>query len=123
MKKYYNSSGKTNAPLSGACEINGIVYLSGQIHTDENWKIIGETVEERFSIIMKKVEEILSEAGLTKNNIIRVQIYLTNISEIKDLNSVYVEYFDIHPMPVRTAIGVTELPLGASLEIDIIASR
>lgn len=123
MKKYYISSEHSGAPLSGACESNGIVFVSGQIHADQNWKLIGETIEERFAITMQRVEDILAEAELTKKDIIRVNIYLTDISELKDLNGAYVKYFNIHPMPARTAMEVKSLPLGASLEIDVIAGR
>jgi 2-iminobutanoate/2-iminopropanoate deaminase len=123
MKKYYISSEHTGAPLSGACETNGIIYVSGQIHADEHWKLIGTTIQERFHAVMKRIEGILKEANLTSDDIMRVQLYLTNLDELPALNEVYGQYFNKHPMPVRTAIGVSKLPLGASLEIDVIASR
>lgn len=72
---------------------------------------------------MKRVENILHEAKLTSADIIRVQLYLTNLEELPALNEIYSQYFNKHPMPVRTAIGVSKLPLGASLEIDVIAAR
>lgn len=120
---YYNSSENTKAPLSGAYEVNGLIYVSGQIHADANWNLIGETVEDRFNIVMTRIEDILSEANLTKENIFRLQLYLVDMNELPTLNAVYTEYFDRHPMPIRTAIGVESLPLGAKMEIDTIASR
>jgi 2-iminobutanoate/2-iminopropanoate deaminase len=121
MKKYYRSSESTNAPLSGAVEVGNLVYVSGQIHW-ENGALVGEAIQEKFIQVMKNIESILREAGLTKDDIVRVHLYLTNLSELKELNEVYMKTFK-HPLPVRTAIGVVSLPLGASLEMYVIASR
>ena len=122
MKQIYFSSEKTGAPLSGAAESNGLIFLSGQIHLGPSGKLEGNTIEEKFAIVMGNISKILAEAGLTLADVIRVQIYLTNLGELPSLNKVYPTYFS-HPFPVRTAIGVSALPLGASLEIDVIASR
>jgi 2-iminobutanoate/2-iminopropanoate deaminase len=122
MKKVYKSSEETGAPLSGAYEVDGLVFLSGQIHADANLKLSGETIEEKFEVIMSNIKGLLSEAGLTINDIVRVQLYLTELDELPALNKVYANYFK-HPFPVRTAVGVSALPLGASLEIDIIATK
>lgn len=122
MKKVYLSSETLGAPTSGAVEVGGLVFVSGQIHADESWKVIGETIEERFDIAIKRVEKILGEAGLTLTDVVRVHLYLTNLAELPALNKVYGNYFS-HPLPARTAIGVQSLPLGASLEIDVVAAR
>lgn len=123
MTQYYLSSEETKAPLSGAVEVNGLVYLSGQIHADEDWNLVGETTEEKFLATMKRIESLLSEADLSVRDIIRVQLYLVDINDLPALNEEYVNYFADMPMPVRTAVGVAALPLGASLEIDVIAAR
>ena len=122
MKKYYQSSEVSNAPLSGAVEVGDLVFVSGQIHADQDWNVIGKTIEERFSITMSRIESILAEAKIMPSNIIRVHLYLTDLAELPALNIVYNNYFK-HPMPTRTAVGVQSLPLGATLEIDVIASR
>lgn len=121
MKKVYMSSEKTNAPLSGAIEVNGLVYISGQIHMSQG-QLEGETIEEKFEVAIANVKNILSEAGLTLNDVVRVQLYLTDLSQLPVLNKVYSNYFS-HPLPVRTAIGVTSLPLNASIEVDVVAAR
>lgn len=71
---------------------------------------------------MKNVEDILAEAGLSKENIIRVNLYLTDLSELKELNEVYMKTFE-HPLPDRTAVGVVSSPLGANLEMDVLATK
>jgi 2-iminobutanoate/2-iminopropanoate deaminase len=121
MKKYYRTSESTNAPLSGAVEVGDLVFVSGQIHW-KNGVLVGETIQEKFAQVMKNVADILKEAGLTIDDIVRVHLYLTDLSELKELNEVYMKTFK-HPLPARTAVGVMSLPLGASLEMDVIASR
>ncbi len=122
MKKVYLSSETSGAPLSGAVEVGDLVFVSGQIHADENWKLIGTTIEEKFDATIKRIEKILSEANLKLADVIRVHLYLTNLAELPALNKVYGNYFS-HPLPARTAVGVQSLPLGATLEIDIVAAR
>ncbi|MEK7500402.1 MAG: RidA family protein [Patescibacteria group bacterium] len=121
MKKAYLSSETTGAPLSGAQEANGLVFVSGQIHMN-NGKLEGETIEERLEITIRNIEKVLAEAGLTLEDVIKIEIFLTDISELPALNKAYPKYWR-HPFPARTAIGVAALPLGASLEIAAVASR
>ncbi|HVY72806.1 MAG TPA: RidA family protein [Candidatus Paceibacterota bacterium] len=122
MKKAYGSSEFSTAPLSSAQEIEGLIFVSGQIHADKNLNLIGETIEERFTAVMANIERILVEAQLTNTDIIQARLYLTNLDELPALNEIYKQYFK-HPLPARTAIGVSKLPLGASLEIEVIAAR
>lgn len=121
MKKAYVSSETTDAPFSGAQESNEIVFISGQIHTN-NGKLEGETIEEKLEITIRNVEKVLAEAGLTLEHVIKVEIFLTDITELPALNNMYQKYWE-HPFPARTAICVKALPLGASLEIAAVASR
>lgn len=122
MKKAYKSSSDTHAPLSGAIEANGFVFISGQIHLNKEGMLEGKTIEEKFGVIMGNVKNILSEAGLSVKDVVRVQLYLTDISELPALNKIYGNYFE-DPLPARTSIGITALPLGATLEMDLVAAR
>ncbi|MDP3957695.1 MAG: Rid family hydrolase [bacterium] len=122
MKKVYKSSEGTNAPLSGAQEVDGLVFVSGQIHVNSVGQLEGNSIEEKFSVVISNVKKILGEAGLTLEDVVRVHLYLTDLTELPALNKVYTNYFE-HPLPARTAIGVSALPLGASLEMDVIATR
>ncbi|MCR4327945.1 MAG: Rid family hydrolase [Patescibacteria group bacterium] len=122
MKKSYISSETTGAPLSGAYEANNFIFVSGQIHMNFSQQLEGITIEEKFDIVISNVKKILGEAGLSLSDIIRVHLYLTDLKELPALNKVYLNYFQ-HPLPARTAVGVVALPLGASLEMDVIAVR
>lgn len=122
MKKHYISSEVTKGPYTAAWEYNGLVYVSGQIHQNEKGEVIGNTVEEKLDIILTNVKKILAEAGLGLSDVIRVQVYITDIALLPDLNKAYMTYFQ-HPLPARTAIGVVALPRGATLELDVLAAR
>jgi 2-iminobutanoate/2-iminopropanoate deaminase len=115
-------SQSSGAPTSGAVEVGGLVFVSGQIHADENWKLVGTTIEEKFDATIKRIEKILSEANLKLADVIRVHLYLTDLAELPALNKMYGNYFS-HPLPARTAVGVQALPLGATLEVDVVAAR
>lgn len=122
MKKAYRSSETTTAPLSGAYEANGLVFVSGQVHIDATGQLIGNSIEEKLDAVISNVKKLLEEADLTLGDVIRVHLYLTDLAQLPTLNKAYMTYFK-HPLPGRTAVGVSTLPLGASLEMDVIATR
>jgi 2-iminobutanoate/2-iminopropanoate deaminase len=122
MKKVYKSSEETGAPLSGAYEANGFVFVSGQIHMDENGRLVGENTEERFEIVVSNIKKVLAEAGLTLKDVISVRLYLVDVDLLSNINEAYMKHFT-HPLPARTSIGVSELPKGASIEMDVVAVR
>ncbi len=97
------------------------MFVSGQIHMDEG-ALAGETIEEKLDIAIRNVQKVLAEAGLTLDDVIKVELFLTDIRELPALNKAYPNYWK-HPFPARTAVGVQALPLGASLEIAAVASR
>jgi 2-iminobutanoate/2-iminopropanoate deaminase len=122
MKKPFLPSVDNSVPLSGAWEVNGLVFVSGQVHVDASGNIAGKTIEEQLELTITNVKKRLAAADLTLDDVVRVQLYLTDLSQLPALNKAYKTYFK-HPLPVRTAIGVVALPLGANLEMDVIAAR
>lgn len=121
MKKIFAPSNLTGAPLSGAIECNGLVFVSGQIHL-LNGKLSGATIEEKFDLTINNVKKILEQVELSLTDVIKVNIYLTDINDLPAINQIYSNYFQ-HPLPVRTAVAVAALPLQANLEIEVIASK
>lgn len=122
MKKVTEPSDDSSAPLSSAMEINGLLFVSGQIHADSKWNLIGTTIQEKFHTAIANVERVLSTAGFEKKDVLQVRLYLTDLSELADLNNAYKKYFG-HPLPARSALEVSKLPLGASLEIEVVAGK
>ena len=116
-----------NAPkvehlLSQAIISNGLVFVAGQVHNTPDGKIVEGTVEIKMEQIMKNISFILEAANLTLDNIVKLTIYVTDMSQMLELNRVYPNYFkDI--LPAREAVCVKELPLGATIEISTIATK
>lgn len=116
-----------NAPkvehlLSQAIISNGLVFVAGQVHNTPDGKIVEGTVEIKMEQIMKNISSILEAANLTLDNIVKLTIYVTDMSQMLELNRVYPNYFkDI--LPAREAVCVKELPLGATIEISTIATK
>lgn len=106
--------------LSQALIVNDLIYTAGFIHITPDGKLIEGSVEDRFRQVMKNIEEVLKAANADLNDIVKVTIYVTNISILKELNPLYVTYFQ-EPFPVKEAVCVKELPLGASIEISVVA--
>lgn len=106
--------------LSQGLISNNLIFTAGFIHMDENGKMIEGTVEEMVARIMKNIEEVLIEAGSSLNKVIKVTIYVTDMSILPELNKYYVTYFQ-EPFPVREAVCVKELPLGAKIEMSVVA--
>lgn len=108
--------------LSQAIVSNGLIFVAGQIHSELDNSLVGETVEEKLAQIMKNISAILAAADATLDDIVKVTIYVTDMTLMPDLNKAYPTYFK-EPYPVREAVCVKELPLGASIEISVTARK
>ena len=116
-----------NAPkatnfYSQAIESNGFVFVAGQLHMTTEGKMIEGTTEEKVAQIMKNCEAILKRAGVDFRDVVKVTVFVTEMKEMKQLNETYATYFP-EPAPAREAICVKALPLGASIEISMIAEK
>lgn len=122
MKREIKTDNAQSAPglLSQALVSNGFIFTSGFIHITPDGKLVEGSTEDKFKQVMKNIEETLKAADVDMNDVVKVTIYVTDISILSDLNKLYVTYFS-EPFPVREAVSVKELPLGASIEISIVA--
>jgi 2-iminobutanoate/2-iminopropanoate deaminase len=122
MKKQVISAAAPSAPqfLSQALIVENTIYVSGQIHIDNQNKLVGETSAEKFDQIMNNIHAILKEANSSLYDIVKVVMYVTDLSYIPEINKVYSSYFE-KPYPVREAICVKALPLGADIEVSVVA--
>lgn len=80
------------------------------------------TIDEQIHQIMKNLSAILEEAGVTFANVVKTTIYVTDMSLYGKVNEIYGSYFS-DPYPAREAVCVKELPLGAKVEISMIATK
>ncbi|MFN4245211.1 MAG: RidA family protein [Brevinematia bacterium] len=101
---------------------NGFLFLSGQISIDNNGNIIGSTIREQTQNILNNISRILGELGYSKENIFKVVVYLTDMSKFQEFNDEYKKFFG-NLKPVRTTVGVKELPKSALIEIEISAFK
>lgn len=123
MKTIINSdhAPKPVGPYSQAVRAGNTLYISGQVAIDPiSNTIIKSNIEDETTQIMKNIENILKEAGLMFDNVVRTKIYLTNMNDFSAVNNVYGSYFKSNP-PARTTIEVSGLPLAVNVEIDMIA--
>ncbi len=108
-------------PYSPSVSKNGFIFVSGQIHLKDG-KLLEGAIDDQTHQIMKNIQEILEKEGLTFNDIVKTTIYTTDMSLYSQVNEVYVSYFSEN-LPAREMIGVKELPLGARLEISMVAAK
>ena len=102
---------------SQAVEVNGTVYLSGQIPLDPATMELVEGFEAQAHQVFKNLSAVTTAAGGSLADIVKLTIYLTDLSNFPTVNTVMAEYFD-EPYPARAALGISELPKGAQIEAE-----
>jgi 2-iminobutanoate/2-iminopropanoate deaminase len=120
---YSTPNAATAGPYSHAVDAGDLVYLSGQTPIDPATGnlVVGDILAQTEQCI-KNLSAALHAAGLTLDNVVKVNVYLTDMGNFAAMNSVYARQFS-QPYPARTTIGVVALPLGAQIEIEMIARR
>ena len=107
-------------PFSQAIEVGGFIFFSGQVGQDPaTGKLVAGGVAAETERIFQNLSAVLKAAGKGFDDVVRVGVYLTSISDYAAVNGVYARHFS-QPFPARTAIGVAALPLGACVEIDLV---
>jgi len=102
--------------LSQAVVSNGIIYVAGQIHSTAEGILIEGTTEEKVHQIMKNLTAILKAASADFSHVLKVNVYVTDITELPKLNEVYKTYFTTEPLPVREAVCVKAYHLVRALK-------
>jgi 2-iminobutanoate/2-iminopropanoate deaminase len=112
---------KAIGPYSQAVKANGLVYTSGQISLDPaTGNLVAGTFEEQVHRVFRNLEAVLREAGSSFDRVLKATVYLTDLANFQTLNTIYAEYFGEHK-PARTTVGVSQLPKGSAVEIDLVA--
>ena len=110
-------------PYSHAIDSDGIIYFSGQTPIDPKTEtIVTGDIKDQTKQSFCNLFNVLKSAGLAGDDVIKVNVYLTDMNNFQKMNEVYAEQFGA-PYPARTTIGVKELPLGALVEIEMIARK
>ncbi len=107
--------------LSQAIIANGTVYLSGQTGTNPTTKqLAGDSVEEQTKQALTNIRHVLEASCCGLDNVVKVVVYLSHMSEIKNFNTVYRDFFGEHN-PARAAVAVSGMAKDAKVELDVIA--
>lgn len=110
-------------PYSHAAEAEGLYFLSGQIGLDPvTGAIASGGVAPQTEQCFKNISAVLKTAGLNEGDVVKVTVFLTDMGNFSVMNSIYEKYFS-KPYPARSTIGVASLPLGAEVEIELIARK
>jgi 2-iminobutanoate/2-iminopropanoate deaminase len=116
-----NDAPQAIGPYSQAIKVNGLVYTSGQIALDPaTGNLVDGSFEEQVHRVFRNLEAVLREAGSGFEQVVKATVYLTDLANFQALNAIYAEYFGAHK-PARTTVGLSQLPRGAAVEIDLVA--
>ncbi len=105
-------------PYSHAVKAGDFVFVSGQIPLTKEGKIPG-SFEERVRVVMENIKSILESCGLGMDSIVKVTVYLRDISRFAEFNEIYSEY--IKHRPSRAVVEVSGLPKDVDVEIEVTA--
>jgi 2-iminobutanoate/2-iminopropanoate deaminase len=115
--------GKVIGPYSMAIEAGDLVYISGQIPLDAaTGKLVEGNVGVQARKCLENIEAILDAAGLVFDHVVKATIFLTNMADFAAVNEVYKGYVS-EPYPARSTVAVAALPMGAKVEIEMVATR
>lgn len=107
-------------PFSPAVRGHGLTYLSGLVAQDlATGILVSGDIGTQTDRVLRNLSAVLDAAGKTLDDVIRVGVYLTDMSTYGAMNEVYEKHFR-SPYPARTAICVAALPLGAAVEMDAV---
>ena len=108
-------------PYSQAIRVGNLVYTSGQIPIDPaTGAFVEGGIKEQTRQSLTNVKAILEEAGTSLAHVVKTTVFMADMADFADMNSVYAEFF-AKPYPARSAVAVKTLPKGALVEIEVIA--
>lgn len=113
---------KAVGPYSQAIEVNGTIYVSGQIPVNPEDGSVPASIEEQSRQALKNVGAILKEAGLSYGDVVKTTVLLADIADFAAMNAVYAEFFT-EDKPARACFQVAALPMGVKVEIEAVAVR
>ena len=123
MKKVISTTKAPAAigPYSQAIQVGNPVYTSGQLPIDPaTGKFPEGGIKEQTRQSLTNIQAILQGAGLTMGSVIKTTVFMADMNDFADMNSVYAEFFN-EPYPARSAVAVKSLPKGALVEIEVVA--
>lgn len=110
-------------PYSQAIQVGNLIYTSGQIPIDPaTGQLVEGGIKEQTRQSLSNIQAILQEAGLTMASVVKTTVFMANMADFAEMNSVYAEFFT-EPYPARSAVAVKTLPKNALVEIEVVAEK
>ena len=112
---------KTSLPFSAAVRVGNMLYLSGQMGTDESTTLVPGGIEAETRQTLANMKAILERHGSSLDHVVKCTVMMADMAEWPAMNAVYVQHFPLH-LPARSAFGAASLALGGRVEIECIAT-
>lgn len=126
MKKIINTK-NAPAPIGAynqAVMYGNMLFVSGQIPIDPtSGQLVLGSIQMETEQVMKNLKAILAEAGMTFENVIKTSIFISDMNDFTEINSIYSTYFDEATAPARETVEVANLPKFVHVEISLVAGR
>ena len=108
-------------PYSQGIVAGGFFFASGQVPIDPaTGELASETVEAQARQVFANLEQVLAAAGCGFADVLKTTVFLTDLANFAEVNSIYAEYF-VEPFPARSCVQIAALPKGSLLEVELIA--
>jgi len=122
MKKAISTTNAPKAigPYSQAILANGFLFVSGQLGVSPGGEFTGSNVEAQAEQSMQNIKNILAEAGLGFENVVKTTIFLADMNDFAKVNEIYAKHFS-EPFPARSTVAIKTLPKNALVEIEVVA--
>jgi 2-iminobutanoate/2-iminopropanoate deaminase len=120
-KEYVTAAGPS-LPYTPGILVDGTLYAAGQTGRDLKTNKIPEDFETEVRTCLNNIGIVLRDAGMSFDDVVAVQVYLTDLDLFPRMNAVYATFFK-DPRPARTTVGVAKLVGGARIEITVTARK
>ena len=112
--------GKPSLPFSPAVKVNRMIYVSGQIGASPESGVLAEAIRGQTRQALENIKAIVEAAGSCLKHVVKTTVFLQDIGEWPAMNAIYAEYFP-EEAPARSAVQAAGLPMGARMEIEVVA--
>lgn len=118
-----NDAPSSIGPYSQGIEVGNLVFVSGQGAAEpELREVVSDDIEDQAEQVMKNISAVLEASGTSLENVVKAAVFLTDMSNYDIVNKVYGRYMS-EPYPARSAVEVSDLPIDAGVEIEVIAEK
>lgn len=111
-------------PYNQAILVGNTLYTSGQIALDAaTMELLIENIATETKVVMRNLQHVLHAANMNFNDVVKSTIYITDMANFAEINTIYGSFFDENTAPARETVQVAALPKGVHVEISMIAIK